>query len=135
MRVTRGRRNSDYALMDYLLNNTGQPQKDTKLMPIDVYEREDSYEIYADVPGVPRENLSITRNGMELTIESCLKGTQVEEELAVHHRERYQGCYHRVVKLPKDASPEKITARLELGVLILRIPRKQEEQVTQVRID
>ena len=108
---------------------------DSRLMPIDVREFDDRFEVKADMPGIKRENLKVTLKANELLIESCEEKEEVKENEVMHHTERYQGCYQRIIKLPETCDDEKISARLADGVLTVSIPKMEPKPRKQIEIE
>jgi len=96
---------------------------DSRLMPVDVHEYDDRFVVKADLPGVKKENLKISLRAGELLIESCEEKEKVEDNEVMHHRERYVGCYQRIIKLPDICDEEVIKAQLADGVLTVDIPK------------
>lgn len=105
------------------LDGTGLP---SLLRPsLDIVETNDRYEISVELPGVSQQDLSVDVAGGTLRIRGE-KSQQNEETRGQFHRiERSYGAFARVLNLPEDADPDKISARYEAGVLRVQIPRRK----------
>src|SRR3954451_21341182 len=90
--------------------------------PVDIVETEDALEILADMPGV-------TREGVEVTLEQRVLGIRgraaipLPEGLAPLYLEYEPGDYERSFTLSDAVDPAGISARVQGGVLQLRLPK------------
>ncbi len=103
------------------------------LPPVDVIEDATGITLYADLPGVAREQLNLRVEADTLTIEGEV-ALAAPEGLQASHAEVQVPRYRRVFSLSKELDPEKITAELTHGVLKLRIPKAEHAQPRKVQI-
>jgi HSP20 family protein len=100
----------------------------------DFVETPQEYLLRGDLPGVPEEKLEVTVHEGVLVI----KGNHTEEALAEDSkfivRERQFGEFERRLNLPKDADPAKVEAKLENGVLAIKIAKKEERKARRIEI-
>ena len=92
----------------------------------DIIEGENEWIIYSEMPGVKKEDISITFEDSHLKIEAKKELRHKSNNLT--NEEIYHGIYQRKFKLNKDVDSTKIDASYENGVLELRIPKKKEKQ-------
>ena len=92
---------------------------------ISAWEGPQEIVLFVDLPGVSRErvNVSLTRGWLEVSGERDLPVSPDTSELRPRWVEVGTGRFHRVVPLPLDALAEQLQARLQEGVLEIRIPR------------
>jgi HSP20 family protein len=88
---------------------------------VDIEELEDAYVVEAELPGVNREDVNIEVSGNELTISGETK--EREREGIVRRRMRRVGQFEYRVVLPGEVNPEGVDAKLNNGVLNVRIPK------------
>ncbi len=91
----------------------------------DLIDNHDSYELHLDVPGIPRDKLSInvTENGIEI---SGKAETSTEENKKNYvYRERGYSEVYRKLDLPEEIIPEKTEASVNNGVLTVKMSKKQ----------
>ncbi|MCL2030501.1 MAG: Hsp20 family protein [Oscillospiraceae bacterium] len=89
---------------------------------VDIRENGEAYIVDADLPGVPREAVSLDLNEGVLTID-VTRGEQEEEEQGGYiHRER-RGVSMRRSMFLKDAAADGAAANLENGVLTVTVPK------------
>lgn len=101
--------------------------------PVDVIEDSTGITLYADLPGVPRENLKLQVEADTLTIEAD-SALAAPEGLQSSHTEVGLGRFHRVFSLSKELDTENVTAELAQGVLKLRIPKAAHAQPRRINV-
>lgn len=103
---------------------------------IDVSETSDSYEISAELPGVSKDDISITLEEGVLTLEAEVHREEKEErEGRVIRQERRYGKYMRSFNLGADVSEADIDASFQDGVLTLKAPKREPSQPQRQRIE
>jgi len=108
-------------------------QEAAVLPPVDVVEDATGITLFADLPGVPKEKLSLRVEADTLTIEGEV-GLVTPEGLQASHAEVQVPRYRRVFSLSKELDPEKISAEMNHGVLKLRIPKAEHAQPRKIQI-
>ena len=103
------------------------------LPPVDVLEDATGITLYADLPGVGKEQLNLRVEADTLTIEGEVV-LNAPEGLQASHAEVQLPRYRRVFSLSKELDPDKIAAELAHGVLTLRIPKAEHAQPRKVQI-
>lgn len=91
--------------------------------PVDVYEGPNEYLVFADIPGVSRDHVSIEFAGGELRIHASRPG---EGEWAIEYR--------RTFTVGRDVDVEKIGAELTNGVLQVHLPKLESAKPRQIPI-
>ncbi|KUJ83498.1 Hsp20/alpha crystallin family protein [Microbulbifer flavimaris] len=103
---------------------------------IDVRETEKSYEISAELPGVTKDDISVTLEDGVLTLEAEVhREEKQEEEGRVIRQERRYGKYMRSFNLGADVSESDIDASFRDGVLTLKAPKREVTQPRTQRIE
>jgi len=103
---------------------------------VDIVDRDDHYEITAEMPGVKKEDISITLENGVLRLEAETTQEKKEERKGkVIRQERRFGKYVRSFNLGGDVHEEDIKASFDDGVLKLSAPKKAKAAPTQKRID
>ena len=108
-------------------------RRDAVLPPVDVIEDATGITLYADLPGVSKEQLNLRVEADTLTIEGDV-ALATPEGLQASHAEVSMPRYRRVFTLSKELDPEKIVAEMSHGVLKLRIPKAEHAQPRKVQI-
>src|SRR5690606_573130 len=103
-------------------------------MRLDVQEDDASYRITAELPGVRKEDIQVTAEGNQVTIEAEVKHEESSKERKQVHTERYFGKTYRSFSLPKPIDGTKCTASYDSGVLTLTLPKKNDGTSTRIAI-
>ncbi len=101
---------------------------------IDIREEESGFLVLADVPGVDPRDVDITLDRNVLTIRGERSTEREEEEGGFKRRERISGSFVRQFTLPDSADAEGITAKVNNGVLELRIPKGERNQPRSITV-
>lgn len=101
--------------------------------PVDIFEDESGITVHADMPGVSREGLEVSIDGDTLSIEGRAEipvATDMQALYADVHATRYQ----RSFTLSRELDGEQISATLRDGVLILRIPKREQHKPRKIEL-
>lgn len=99
---------------------------------VNVFRSRDAVVVKAEVPGVDPSSLQVSVEGRTLTIAGERVATP--PKASHHRRERRFGKFSRSLQLPEDVDGTKSTADCRNGVLTLTIPKREEAQPRQIRV-
>lgn len=91
---------------------------------VDICESDGTYLFKADIPGLSREDVTVTLSGDTLTIEGQRRQEQEEHKPHFHRLERSYGSFSRSFSLPEDADLQHVEAHCENGELTIRIAKR-----------
>jgi len=92
---------------------------------MDVIENDKEYQVLAELPGVKKEEISITINGNEVAVSAEVKQEKdVENSETVLRAERYYGKVQRAFALGQEVDEATAQAKYNDGVLELTLPKK-----------
>lgn len=94
---------------------------DTHIMKVDLVENVDNFVVFVNVPAVSRDNLSVTFQNKQLTIDA--EYTKLRGSVRTHFRERTYGKVSRVVQIHGDIAVEDIACKLQDGLLTITLPK------------
>lgn len=101
---------------------------------VNVWEDHDNIYVEAELPGLQLEDLEIYVNGTrQLTIQGERKAPVVERGIW-HRQERGHGKFSRVVELTSDVDSQNVAAQFKLGVLLVKLPKREEVKPRRVHI-
>lgn len=101
---------------------------------VDVVKNEDSYTVYATLPGVAKEDVKLTFEDSKLTISVAdKKEEENKEEVKYILNERIKGYNPRTIFL-KNVDDSKISAKFENGILAINVPFR-EKKVSNIVIE
>jgi HSP20 family molecular chaperone IbpA len=101
---------------------------------VDVIEDKDGILLFADLPGVSRDKLTLQVESDTLVIEAEA-GLAVPEGLTSQHTEVGLAKFRRVFTLSKELDTDKVSAELSQGVLKLRIPKAAHAQPRRIEVN
>ncbi|MCL4078399.1 Hsp20/alpha crystallin family protein [Coriobacteriia bacterium Es71-Z0120] len=90
---------------------------------IDVKSTGDDMVVYAELPGMSKDDISVEVTDGVLTIKGERKAETEKSEEGWLIRERSYGAFERSLALPEGVEPDKITADYKDGVLEVHIPK------------
>lgn len=94
------------------------------LPPVDVIEDSGGITLYADLPGVPKEQLTLQVDADTLTIAGNIVLPLIEG-LESTHAEVASPRHHRSFTLSRELDTDRVGADFNHGVLRVRIPKKE----------
>jgi len=97
-----------------------------------VVEAGDGYTLEVEMPGVNRDGLEISVENNELTILGRRSLPTVEGILI--HRESRPENYRRTFELDPSIEADKISARIDQGVVTLRLPKAERVKPRKVAV-
>ncbi|MGE3311796.1 MAG: Hsp20/alpha crystallin family protein [Limisphaerales bacterium] len=102
------------------------------LLPdVNIYQTPEGYTLEADMPGVSRDGLEIYLDQNELTL---LGRRSFETPETTHYRESASSGFRRVFELDPEIDTDRITARVENGVLTLHLARREQSKPRQIAV-
>ncbi|MFC2075705.1 Hsp20/alpha crystallin family protein [candidate division KSB1 bacterium] len=103
--------------------------------PVDLVESEEDYKILLELPGVNKDDLSISVRDDLLTVAGEKKVESGRgKELNYRHYERSSGKFHRSFQLPHEVDREAIEADYTNGLLTLRLPRAETAKPREIPV-
>lgn len=96
--------------------------------PLVAEVHEDAENFYAnfEVPGVKKENVKLDLNNRLLTVNVEKKVRQGESESSY--------TLTRSISLPDSVNPEKISAKLEDGILVVTLPKAEQSKPRSIEL-
>ena len=101
---------------------------------IDIYEDRDKVSVKAELPGMKKEDISITLDGNTLTISGERKAEEEHKEGENYRAERYFGRFQRSIALPQAVDQKKIQATYKDGVLTVTLAKSEEAKSKRIEI-
>lgn len=123
-------RNDFYNFINELnmeLNNIFK-EPEARSFPVDVVEAENGFVVFAEMPGVNKENVNVTFEDGKLTIEGKKEAVENTDKYLI--KERANIPYKRVISFG-DILDDQITAKLEDGILKVTITTKEPEKTSK----
>jgi HSP20 family molecular chaperone IbpA len=115
------------------VRQTAKQAESALIPPVDVFEDRSGITLYADLPGVPKDKLSLELDADTLTIEGEVV-LDMPDGMDASHAEVSLPRYRRLFTLSRELDTGKVSAEFNHGVLKLRIPKAEHAQPRKIEI-
>lgn len=119
--------------MNRLFSSVGQkaPQD---FPAVNIWEKNGSALVTAELPGIDPEKLDISVSGDVLTLSGTSQPVDLTGGETYFRQERGIGSFKRSIQLPFSVNAQEVEARYEKGVLMIALPRMQEDLPKKIKI-
>lgn len=97
----------------------------------DIIDDKTQYVLKFDMPGVDKKDLKVELNEHQLTVSAERRSETETDEKNKYLSEIRYGSYSRSFTLPEQVDEKKIEAKLESGVLTLKVPKTETAKTTK----
>jgi HSP20 family protein len=102
--------------------------------PVDIKELADGFMLYAELPGLKREDIRLTIRDRVLELSGDKKSVDVGAGETYHRKESRHGNFCRKFMLDSDIDTAKITATFHDGILELSLPKAEQVKPKDIEI-
>jgi HSP20 family protein len=140
MAVARWRPNQTVTLRDAFQQlfedafTDGLPMQINQAFPVDIHETPDAIEVDAAIPGADVADVEVTTTNNSVMIRAEVRGDREEHEGEMLRQERITGVFQRAFTLPTQIDPNGVEARMENGVLIVKLPKAESVKPKRVQV-
>lgn len=121
-------------LFESSLRRLGNPQEGIWGFPVDVVEEKDHLIVRANLPGLSKDDVTVTYHDGYLTIKGEKKVESTTKDANWHRQERAYGSFSRTIELPVAVDMKKIEAQFRDGVLTVTLPKTEEAKPREIQI-
>lgn len=126
----------DVAPAFYVRPLHGEALPQASQIRIDVKEDDGAYNVQAELPGVPKEDIQVSIDGAVVTLRAEVQQHDEKKDgEKVLRSERYFGSVARSFQLPMEVDAAKAKAKYANGVLSLALPKKLEGKVQRLAVE
>lgn len=119
--------------MNRLFSSVGQ--KSPQDYPaINIWEKDQRAIVTAELPGIDPDKMDIAVAGDVLTIAASQAGAPLDQGEVYLRQERGTGTFKRDIQLPFAVNAQAVEAKYEKGVLIITLPRVEDDQPKKIKI-
>ncbi len=104
-------------------------------IPLDVVRAGDDVVVKASLPGVKKDDVTVTIEDSILTVRADTKQESESEESGYLLKERRSGSFYRAIRLPETVNSEAATSTYGDGILTITLPKKEEKKARKLTID
>lgn len=101
---------------------------------VDVVEKDNAFELTAEIPGLDAKNIELSLADDVLTIKGEKNEEKEEKTKDRYISERRYGSFRRSLQLPSSVDPTRIEANYRSGVLTVTLPKSAEAGKKQTLI-
>lgn len=115
-------------------NGTAQNRQSEKFLApaASVLEAGDGYTVHVEMPGVNKEGLEISIENNELTLTGRRSLPAVDGTLL--HRESRRENFRRTFELDPSIDSNRITARIDQGIVTLTLPKAEHVKPRKITV-
>lgn len=100
----------------------------------DIIEKDDSYLVKADIPGLSKNDVKVSYVNGNLSISGERKEEKESKDANYHRIERSFGKFYRSFNLPDGIDENNINAEFKDGTLIISVPKSEKAKPKQIDI-
>jgi HSP20 family protein len=101
---------------------------------VNLTEDQNNYYVRAELPGVQSEALDIKVDANTLSLTGERKIEAEGSKVKYHRREREAGSFSRMITLPGEIDPDKVSAHMNLGLLKIVVPKAEAVKPRQISV-
>ncbi len=117
-----------------LPDETPQAKRFVFTPPIDIFETDEGLTLQADLPGVAAETIDLQVQDNKLTLFGRVQPS-VPEDAKLIHQEYEVGDFLRSFILSDQVDHDRITAKMNKGVLELFLPHAAKTEPRRIQVD
>jgi HSP20 family protein len=110
------------------------PSGDGSYPPLNMFRKGDDFVLVAEVPGISKADLSLQVKGNTIRL-SGSKKVAFPDQASLHRRERLAGRFDRSMTLPVEIDPDRVKAECRDGILVLFLPRAEQDKPRSISIN
>ena len=102
---------------------------------VELFEDKENVVVKAELPGMKKEDISVTLHEGVLSITGERKEEKKAEEHGLYRSERFYGRFQRGITLPTTVAANKVKADYKDGVLTVTLPKTEEAKPRQIDVN
>jgi len=102
---------------------------------VDIVEKDNAYEVTAELPGLDEKNVEVKLANGGLTIKGDKREEKEEKKKDYYLHERHFGSFERCFRVPEGVDTDKVEANFNKGVLTVILPKRPEAQRPEKNIE
>ena len=109
----------------------------TRNPPMDIADLGDKYEVHVEMPGIPKDDISIEVTPSSIEICADHEESKEAKDKNWLRRERSSMSYYRSLELPEQIKSDNVDAEFKDGVLTVMLPKvepKPKHKTSKVKI-
>ena len=112
----------------------GHPSGASSYPAVNLWGNDDKLVLTAEIPGLDANDVNITVQGNQVSLEGAKKTETADEKAVYYRRERGSGQFSRSFRLPFEIDENKVAAKFANGVLSVTLPRAESAKPKKITI-
>ncbi|MCX7917242.1 MAG: Hsp20/alpha crystallin family protein [bacterium] len=122
-------------LIDRFFSRDFEIWEGVRAFDVDIYEDEDNVIVKAEIPGMNKEDISVSLTEDTITISGKKAEEKKVEKENYYRKEIRTGSFSRSFTLPCGVDKEKVKAVYKNGILEITLPKLEKEKTKEVKIE
>ena len=101
---------------------------------VDIYEDESAFTLNVELSGMEKSDVQINAENDVLTISGERKSIDDDKRANYHRVERCYGSFSRSFTMGQAVNQDGINAKMENGMLVITLPKKEESRPRQIEV-
>ena len=101
---------------------------------VDLVEKDGEYKLTAEIPGMEKDDISVSYDDGYLTISGKKESKREEEGSDYHMKEMRYGSFSRSFHLPKKVNTDKLDATYKDGLLTVFLPHEEDSKTRKIEV-
>jgi HSP20 family protein len=101
---------------------------------VNFFEKDGNYQITADLPGINKEDVSVSLENGYVTLSGKKESSKEEKDADYYMKETRYGSFSRSFKLPGKVHEDKVDATYKDGVLTIVLPKKEDSKTKKIEV-
>ncbi len=102
---------------------------------LDLHQDKDSLFVHAELPGMTKEDVTLSLHDGVLTLSGERRQTPADSEKTTLRNERFFGGFERSITLPTPVDATRVSAAYENGILTVTLPKAEAAKPRQIEIN
>ena len=125
----------DDFLRDLVPARSSEEMSGNRWLPaVDIKETPEALSLTVELPGLKKEEVSITLENQVLTVHGERKFEGETKEATYHRIERAYGAFMRSFTLPANIKADRVDAAFDNGLLTVTLPKVEEAKPRRIAI-
>jgi HSP20 family protein len=104
----------------------GEEMAGGPLPSLDLHESEKALTLEIELPGLEEKDVKVSLSDSLLVVSGEKRSEREEKKGQYHVTERSYGSFHRALPVPDSVDHDKVSAKLDKGVLTVTLPKRPE---------
>ncbi|MCX8065665.1 MAG: Hsp20/alpha crystallin family protein [Candidatus Hydrogenedentes bacterium] len=100
----------------------------------DIFEDENNFYVFVELPGVKKEDIIITLEKEKLVVKGKKYQKMTEEDVKRVSIESLYGSFEKVIDFREEIDSDRVTAEVQQGILRIVLPKKSVRSAKRVPV-